>query len=172
MGIAAADYSGDGREDLFVTNSRDQLHAVFRSATGAAPFADARPDFAPALGTSFTGWGVSWADLDLDGDLDLVLANGAIPVTNLGPDAQRMQVLENSRAKGSAASSPTPGRSPASPEPARQRARPRRRRLRQRRRPRRRGRLRRRAGSLLLQNSGATGHWLEVSCPVRAGGDA
>ena len=36
MGIAAADYSGDGRTDLLVTNSHKQLHAVFRSdaATG------------------------------------------------------------------------------------------------------------------------------------------
>ena len=31
MGIAAADYSQDGREDLFVTNSRKQLHAVYRT---------------------------------------------------------------------------------------------------------------------------------------------
>jgi hypothetical protein len=38
---------------------------------------------------------VSWADLDLDGDLDLVLANGAIPVTNLTKNARRIQILEN-----------------------------------------------------------------------------
>jgi hypothetical protein len=38
---------------------------------------------------------VSWADLDLDGDLDLVLANGAIPVMNLAKDARRVQILEN-----------------------------------------------------------------------------
>ena len=94
MGIAAADYSRDGRQDLFVTNSRRQLHAVYRSAAGK-PFADARPDFAQALGRDFTGWGVSWIDLDLDGNLDLVLANGAIPVTSLKGDAERIQVLEN-----------------------------------------------------------------------------
>jgi Na+-transporting NADH:ubiquinone oxidoreductase subunit NqrB len=95
MGIAAADYSRDGREDLFVSNSRKQLHAIYRTAGSGsgALFADARPDFVPALGTSYTGWGVSWADLDLDGDLDLVLANGAIPVTSLARDAQRLQVL-------------------------------------------------------------------------------
>ena len=55
----------------------------------------ARPEFAAAIGTHSTGWGDSWADLDLDGDLDLVLANGAIPVTSLGKDAQHLQVVEN-----------------------------------------------------------------------------
>jgi Na+-translocating ferredoxin:NAD+ oxidoreductase RnfD subunit len=97
MGIAAQDWSGDGRADLFVTNSRGQLHAAYRSrGTANRPsFADARPEFATAVGTQSTGWGASWADLDLDGDLDLVLADGAIPVTNLARNAQHAQVIEN-----------------------------------------------------------------------------
>jgi Na+-transporting NADH:ubiquinone oxidoreductase subunit NqrB len=95
MGIAVGDYSLDGREDLFVTNSRRQLHAVYRSTGGA--FADARPDFAQALGKDFTGWGASWVDLDLDGRLDLVLANGAIPVTSVRADAERLQVIAGGR---------------------------------------------------------------------------
>jgi Na+-translocating ferredoxin:NAD+ oxidoreductase RnfD subunit len=101
MGIAASDYSLDGHEDLFVTNSRRQLHAVYRSAASGKPaFNDVRPDFVAALGTSYTGWGVSWADLDLDGNLDLVLANGAIPLMSLKKDAQRIQVLENLTGEG------------------------------------------------------------------------
>jgi hypothetical protein len=92
MGIAAGDYSGDGREDLFVTNSRGQLHAAYRTRAGKT-FADARPDFAPALGQQFTGWGASWADLDLDGRDELLITNGAIPVTSLAQDAQRLRVV-------------------------------------------------------------------------------
>ena len=92
MGVAAADYDGDARTDLFVTNSHRQLHGVYRSE-GRGAFADARPDFAPAFDASLAGWGASWADLDLDGGLDLVLANGAIPVTDLAMDAEPVKVL-------------------------------------------------------------------------------
>jgi len=104
MGIAAADYSGDGLTDIFVTNSRHQLHAAYSSLRAAKgpSFADARPEFAAATGTNSTGWGASWADLDLDGDLDLVLANGAIPVTNLARNAQHVQVIENVAKAGEA----------------------------------------------------------------------
>src|SRR4029077_9480901 len=98
MGIAAADYSGDGRPDLLVTNSHKQLHGVFRSepAAGSTPsFSDARSDIGPAFDTSLAGWGASWVDLDNDTNLDLALANGAIPVTGLGKSAEPVQVFEN-----------------------------------------------------------------------------
>ena len=98
MGIAAADYSGDGRPDLLVTNSHKQLHAVFRSvppAVGKPSFSDARSDIAPAFDTSLAGWGASWVDLDLDTNLDLVLANGSIPVAGLVSSAEPVQVFEN-----------------------------------------------------------------------------
>jgi hypothetical protein len=93
MGVAAGDFDGDGKTDLFVTNSRGQTHAAFRSR--GPSFADARPAFATAFGVNFTGWGESWIDLNNDGSLDLVVANGEIPVRNLRKDAGQIQVLEN-----------------------------------------------------------------------------
>jgi ASPIC and UnbV/FG-GAP-like repeat/NQR2, RnfD, RnfE family len=92
MGVAAADYSADGRTDLLVTNSHRQLHGVFESGSGKR-FADARPEFASIFDTTLAGWGASWADLDQDGTLDLAIANGAIPVTNLKMDAEPIKVL-------------------------------------------------------------------------------
>jgi VCBS repeat protein/ASPIC/UnbV protein/uncharacterized protein DUF6851 len=103
MGVAAADYSGDGLTDLFVSNSRGQGHGVYLGqppVAGGSSFANAAPVFAEAFGHTFTGWGAAWVDLNLDGYLDLVLANGAIPVTNLTKDAEPIQVLENRTAEG------------------------------------------------------------------------
>jgi hypothetical protein len=91
MGIAADDYSADGWPDLFVSNSRGQRHAVYRSAKRG--FDDVRSDFAPAFGRNGTGWGASWVDFDLDGRLELALANGDIPVKNLERDAGRIEIL-------------------------------------------------------------------------------
>jgi hypothetical protein len=97
MGIAAADVSFDGRPDLLVTNARGQLHGAYLSRQGVPGrwFTDARPSFAAAFGTSLTGWGTTWMDLDLDGDLDLAVANGGIPVVDLSRNAGRLQALEN-----------------------------------------------------------------------------
>jgi hypothetical protein len=95
MGIAEGDFSGDGHQDLFVSNSRGQGHAVFRSR--GPGFTNAQPLFATAFGTNDTGWGDSWVDLANDGKLDLVVANGAIPITNLRKDAGPIQVMENVR---------------------------------------------------------------------------
>jgi hypothetical protein len=106
MGVAGGDFDGDGRTDLFVTNARGQVHAVYRgqrSDTVDPSFADVRADLGPDLGGA-TGWGASWADLDLDSDLDLVVVNGAIPVRDLAGDAEPVEVFGNLAAQG------TPGR--------------------------------------------------------------
>ena len=46
-------------------------------------------------GRSTVGWGDSWVDFTNSGFPDLILANGAIPVTNLKQDTEPIQVLEN-----------------------------------------------------------------------------
>ncbi len=105
MGVAEADYDGDGRADLFVTNARGQVHGVFHGEESDVvdpSFVDVRRELGPDLGAA-TGWGVSWGDLDLDSDVDLVIANGAIPVSDLTADAQPLQAFGNLTAQGSSA---------------------------------------------------------------------
>jgi Na+-translocating ferredoxin:NAD+ oxidoreductase RnfD subunit len=91
MGVAV-DGGGNGPLDLFVTNSRHEPPAAF-ARTSALGFSNARPDFDPALGGSFAGWGDSFVDLSNSGSSDLVLATGGIPVTNLKKDAGPVKVV-------------------------------------------------------------------------------
>ncbi|HZR96418.1 MAG TPA: FG-GAP-like repeat-containing protein [Gaiellaceae bacterium] len=83
MGIAAQNRL------LFVTNSRRQMHASYRQTSGAR-FAASRARLARNV---TAGWGASWVDFDNSGRLGLAVANGSIPVTSLGKDAQRLQFL-------------------------------------------------------------------------------
>lgn len=101
MGIASGDYNGDGRLDLFVTNSRREPHAVFRHGVrpGARAFQDGRSALASAYAGS-AGWGASWVDLALNGRPDLVLANGDVPITSLAHDAAPIRVLSDLSANG------------------------------------------------------------------------
>jgi Na+-transporting NADH:ubiquinone oxidoreductase subunit NqrB len=96
MGVAVSDLNFQNRPNyLFVTNSRGQEHAAFRTQCNGEDcgLVDARRNFANAFGTNFTGWGDSWVDLTNDGKQALVLANGDIPVKNLARDAGRIQVI-------------------------------------------------------------------------------
>lgn len=80
---------------LFVTNSRNQTHASYRRA-GDGSFVRS-PLQLPTAVTA--GWGASWVDLDNSGRLGLVVANGTIPITSLGRDAQRLQILVQRRGR-------------------------------------------------------------------------
>jgi Na+-translocating ferredoxin:NAD+ oxidoreductase RnfD subunit len=91
MGIAAGDVNGDGVPDLFVTNSRRQTEAAYTSS--GPSYVSVGAAFTRALGGTFAGWGDSWVDLRNSGRLDLVVASGGIPVTNLAKNAGPVRVL-------------------------------------------------------------------------------
>ncbi|MHC4427553.1 MAG: CRTAC1 family protein [Planctomycetota bacterium] len=78
MGVDAADFDGDGDEDLFMTHLRDETNTLYRN-DGTGVFEDFT--FEVGLGVAsraYTSFGTAWVDYDNDGWLDLVIANGAV----------------------------------------------------------------------------------------------
>ena len=74
MGVDAADYDGDGWQDLFVANIDLEFFSLYRNQKDLT-FTDEPGEIAPA--TQFlSGWGLKFFDYDNDGDADLLLANG------------------------------------------------------------------------------------------------
>ena len=78
MGIDARDFDQDCDMDLFMTNLTSETNTLYRNS-GSGWFVDATNH--ARLGASsyaYTGFGTGWVDVDLDGDLDLFAANGAV----------------------------------------------------------------------------------------------
>ena len=79
MGVVAADLDNDADTDLFVTHLTAQSNTLYDNLGGAQGFEDATG--VRGLATSslpFTGFGTAALDIDLDADLDLVVANGRV----------------------------------------------------------------------------------------------
>ena len=100
MGVDAGDFDNSGRTGLAVTNFDNEMIGLYRPQ-GAALY----QDVARRAGVGFAtlnrlGFGCLFADLDLDGALDLVVANGHIDETvrnirgNVGY-AQPPQIFHN-----------------------------------------------------------------------------
>ena len=81
MGIALGDVDADLDLDLFITHVADETNTLYRSdgADFGLAFADRTgPSGLGPASMAMTGFGTGFADLDLDGALDLVVANGRV----------------------------------------------------------------------------------------------
>lgn len=78
MGAAFADYDGDGRPDLIVTNLALEKFALYRN-TGGGQFAyTSLTSGLAALTARSSGWGVGLQDFDNDGVRELFVAQGHV----------------------------------------------------------------------------------------------
>jgi hypothetical protein len=78
MGVDSGDFDGDGRLDLVVTNFAHDSNTLYRSLDGRL-FEDATARAGLEAATfERMGWGAAFADMDQDGALDLLFANGHI----------------------------------------------------------------------------------------------
>lgn len=80
MGVQAVDVENDGDVDLFMTHMHNETNTFYLNKRGV--FSDRTA--ATGLGASsllYTGFGLGFQDFDLDGVLDLYIANGRVGLT-------------------------------------------------------------------------------------------
>jgi enediyne biosynthesis protein E4 len=142
MGLASGDWDNDGDADLFITHWIAQENALYNnmvgdmakarsaatdssaSASPRARFMDVADQFGLGqVALDYVGWGTAFIDYDLDGKLDLLVANGSTfprddDPTQLVPMSlqlfwnrgQRQGFYEVSRGSGEALTAPAVAR--------------------------------------------------------------
>lgn len=77
MGVAVADYDGDGRFDIAKTNFSDDTSNLYRNLDKDL-FEEMTYPAGLGRNTRFMGWGIGFFELDNDGWPDLLLVNGHV----------------------------------------------------------------------------------------------
>jgi enediyne biosynthesis protein E4 len=104
MGVDAADYDGDGDEDLIITNLTGEGMTLYAN-DGSGLFSDVAAMAGLRSATlRYTGFGASWIDVDNDGALDVLTVNGAVQTIHAlaragdrFPLKQQKQLFRNTR---------------------------------------------------------------------------
>ena len=100
MGLALGDFDGNLKPDMLVTNYQNEYCELYLNQGNQYFTLGTRSSGLMALGQAVVGWGTAFADLDLDGDEDLLVIAGhtsrnPIKSSNL----QKPYLLENKDSK-------------------------------------------------------------------------
>jgi enediyne biosynthesis protein E4 len=101
MGVSAGDYNRDGLLDIVKTNFAGDTDSLFLNL-GEGSFDDRTYQAGLGVNTRLLGWGVSFIDIDNDGWLDILVANGHVypevdGTTVDAPYAERKYLYRNLR---------------------------------------------------------------------------
>ena len=77
MGVSFGDYNRDGLLDIIKTNFSGDTDSLFQNL-GDGSFDDLTYQAGMGINTRLMGWGVSFLDMDNDGWLDILIANGHV----------------------------------------------------------------------------------------------
>jgi len=78
MGVDVGDYNGDGLPDLIVTNFSHDYNTLYENGPPGLFTDRSYASGVAATAGPFLGWGVKFVDLDNDGRLDVLIANGHV----------------------------------------------------------------------------------------------
>ena len=101
MGVAAGDTNGNGLIDLFVTNFSEETNTLYRQRSGGLFLDETRLSKLADPGFHMLGFGTQFLDADLDGWLDLIVANGHIDTYEKADVAYEMPAQYFSNTGGS-----------------------------------------------------------------------
>lgn len=89
MGLVVADLDQDGDDDLFMTHLRAETNTIYRNEGPSIGFMDVSGEVGLGLSSlPFTGFGTAAFDVELDGDLDIIVVNGRVFLRKPYYDAQ------------------------------------------------------------------------------------
>ena len=86
MGIGVADIDKDGYEDFIMTHLSSETHTLYRNVGGRSFVDDTIHWGIGTKSATNTGFGVELVDIDMDGNIDLWVANGGVSTMVRDPD--------------------------------------------------------------------------------------
>jgi hypothetical protein len=95
MGIACADFDGDGLPDIFLTHYYHMKNTLYHNRGGLIFDDESRRSRIAAASFESLGFGNAAFDYDRDGSPDLLIANGHVLGPEQSPNEMRPQLLRN-----------------------------------------------------------------------------